>query len=70
MTALYLLFLDADEFEALRGAFKWRKWFNHRSQENLVSGPRRDPPSGFKGWHQREMSFREEEPSGQVGQAT
>ena len=65
MIALYLLFLDPDEFEALRSAFHWRRWFNSQSRVGRLSGARRDSPSGLQGWHQLELAFDAVEPASQ-----
>jgi hypothetical protein len=64
MVAMYILFLDADEFEALRSAFNWRIRFNTGSRASHLAGVRRAPPSGLKGWHQIELAFDAVEPAG------
>jgi hypothetical protein len=64
IVALYLLFVDADEFDALRSAFFWRKWFRDRVQPGHLIGARQDSPSGLKGWHQLELAFNAGDPAG------
>lgn len=57
MVALYLLFLDPDELDALCSALDPRRWFNNQLEVSHLSGARRDPASGLKGWHQLELAF-------------
>jgi hypothetical protein len=57
MTALYLLFFDRDELDALGRAINPLAWFRWKSPAEPVSGTRRDGPSGLRGWHQLELGF-------------
>jgi hypothetical protein len=60
MTAMYLLFLDPDELDALGRFFDLRTWFRGRPRADHASGARRDSPSGLQGWHQLELAFESE----------
>jgi hypothetical protein len=57
MTALYLLFLDRDELDALSRALNPRGWLGRRSRAELDPRSRRDGPTGLRGWHQLELGF-------------
>ena len=57
MTALYLLFLDRDELDALGRCLNPFAWFGRRSRTELDLASRRDGPSGLRGWHQLEFGF-------------
>jgi vitamin K-dependent gamma-carboxylase-like protein len=57
MMALYLLFLDRDELDALGQCLNPLRWFRRRAGVELDPGTRRDGPSGLRGWHQLELCF-------------
>jgi hypothetical protein len=57
MAALYLLFFDRDEIDALGRALNPIRWFTRRSRAEMTPVSRRDGPSGLRGWHQLELGF-------------
>lgn len=57
MTAIYLLFLDRDELDALGWCLNPLNWFGRRTWTGLPPEARRDRPSGLQGWHQLEFVF-------------
>jgi hypothetical protein len=68
MTALYLVFLDHDELDALFGFFNPLTWFGRRRTEFQALSARFDPACALEGWHQLELAFDAAEPANRVGQ--
>jgi hypothetical protein len=64
MMAIYLLFLDRDELDALGRCLNPLSRFGRKSRLALDRSSRRHGPSGLRGWHQLELGFDAPRPAG------